>query len=99
MPLSGVPCYEMSRAAPEVVRLVARGVLKLDCRHTDVAHRADQSKGDGSVRHGHVRVLSAVAQIDDLDQTGAGDGVWRVLAPLAVEGIECPPAADPHLRD
>src|SRR6266550_3984252 len=53
----------------------------------------------GSPRHGRVRVLSAVAPIDELDQTGAGEGVIRVLAPLAVEGIECPPAADPHLRD
>src|SRR5438105_12160711 len=54
---------------------------------------------DGSPRHGHVRVLSAVAPIDELNQTGAGHGVKRVLAPLAVEGIECPPAADPHFRD
>src|SRR5216117_3330177 len=53
----------------------------------------------GSPRHGRVRVLSAVAPIDELDQTGAGEGVIRVLAALAVEGIECPPAADPHLRD
>src|SRR5438034_8887095 len=48
---------------------------------------------------GHVRVLSAVAPIDELDQTGAGAGVKRVLAPLAVEGIACPPAAQPKLRD
>src|SRR5437660_10513003 len=53
---------------------------------------------DGSPRHGHVRVLSAVAPIDELDQTGAGAGVKRVLAPLAVEGIECPPAAETKLR-
>src|SRR3989442_9401217 len=52
-----------------------------------------------SPRHGRVRVLSAVAPIDELDQTGAGLRVIRVFAPLAVEGIECPPAADPHLRD
>src|SRR5207247_697836 len=31
--------HEVADAA-EVVRLVARGVLKLDCRHTDVAHTA-----------------------------------------------------------
>src|SRR5437867_12179726 len=51
------------------------------------------------MRHGRVRILPAVPPIDDLDQTGAGAGVERVLAPLAVEGIECPPAAEPHLRD
>src|SRR3989442_5253217 len=52
-----------------------------------------------SPRHGRVRVLSAVAPIDELDQTGAGLRVIGVCAPLAVEGLECPPAVDPHLRD
>src|SRR5207249_3866724 len=54
--------------------------------------------GEESSRHARVRILPAMSPIDELDQTGAGAGVIRVLAPLAVEVIECPPTADPKLR-